>query len=107
MQDHTILKGNKWHTRGYMTNEVALGETQRTVVEGDRHIIKRRANKEVTESNPTSRGIKEVTDIPITSPVRDAVILPKSSHRDGTIYKERLYWKQNYFVDITDRNESK
>lgn len=30
-----------------------------------------------------------------------------SSHRDGTIYNNQLYWKNNYDIDVTNREESK
>uniref|UniRef100_A0A0E0K7L9 Uncharacterized protein n=1 Tax=Oryza punctata TaxID=4537 RepID=A0A0E0K7L9_ORYPU len=30
-----------------------------------------------------------------------------SNHHDGTIYKNKLYWENNYLIDVTNREESK
>uniref|UniRef100_A0A0E0J4R4 RING-type domain-containing protein n=1 Tax=Oryza nivara TaxID=4536 RepID=A0A0E0J4R4_ORYNI len=30
-----------------------------------------------------------------------------SSHRDGTIYNNQLYWKNNYDIDVTNREETR
>jgi hypothetical protein len=84
-------------TRGasYVT-KVTLGETHKAIVET------------MIGSNLAGRGIKDAIEIvPVAHSIWHATILRYSNHRDGTIYKERLYWKDNYFIDVADRNESK
>jgi hypothetical protein len=96
LQNQAVLKHEKQHTRGYVT-KVTLGETHKAIVEETN-----------TGSNLAGTGIKEVTQIvPVANSICHARIFRYSSHRDGTTYKERLYWKDNYFIDVADRNESK
>jgi hypothetical protein len=62
-----------------------------------------------TESPPIRATIKDVIKANNTAidGIWPATIDVNSSHRDGTIYKKRLYWKSEYNIDITDRDESK
>lgn len=81
------------------------------------------ARRDATQRNMVDTGTKDATESPpITATIKDvikgknntaidgiwpATIDVNSSHRDGTIYKKRLYWKSEYNIDITDRDESK
>jgi len=80
------------------------------------------AIKDATQRNMVGTGTEDATESPpIGATIKDvikgsktaidgicpATIHPNSSHRDGTIYKKRLYWKSDYNIDITDRDESK
>ena len=79
------------------------------------------AIKDATQRNMVGTGTEDATESPpIGATIKDvikgsktaidgisATIHPHSSHRDGTIYKKRLYWKSDYNIDITDRDESK
>lgn len=38
--------------------------------------------------------------------IYDMPIISGSSHRDGAIYKKKLYWEEEHCVDIADRTES-
>ncbi|KAM3228459.1 hypothetical protein ACQJBY_059865 [Aegilops geniculata] len=55
----------------------------------------KKLTNEVTDSNPT-----KVADIFIPS------IFSNSSHRDGAIYKNKLFTENWFDIDITDHNES-
>jgi hypothetical protein len=80
------------------------------------------AIKDATQRNMVSTGTEDATESPpIGATIKDVIkgnktaidgiwpapIYPNSSHRDGTIYKKRLYWKSEYNIDFTDRDESK
>ena len=55
----------------------------------------KKLTNEVTDSNPT-----KVADIFIPC------IYSNSSHRDGAIYKNKLFMENWFDIDITDHNES-
>ncbi len=67
-------------------------------------------HKDVIESNQKTTDVN-VTDSNHTIDVDKVAwcehICQHSSHRDGTIYKYKLYWKNNYQIDVTNREESK
>jgi len=80
------------------------------------------AIKDATQRNMVGTGTEDGTESPpIRATIKDvikrnntyidgiwpATVYGNSSHRDGTIYKKRFYWKNEYSIDVTDRDESK
>ncbi|KAL6595479.1 hypothetical protein ACP70R_047819 [Stipagrostis hirtigluma subsp. patula] len=90
------VKSEKLSNHGCESKEVepsnTMEEMQGAIMEGTRSLT-----EEVAKGNPT-----------YTKRIWSPTILPKSSHRDGAIYKKELIqWKIDYFDIFTNRNETR
>uniref|UniRef100_A0A0E0K886 DUF6598 domain-containing protein n=1 Tax=Oryza punctata TaxID=4537 RepID=A0A0E0K886_ORYPU len=85
-----------------------MKEMWRGTIEHKQSNLIQRPIKDSTESNQKTTDV-EVTDSNHTVDVDEVAwcehICQHSSHRDGTIYKYKLYWKNNYHIDVTNRED--